>query len=846
MDRGESPHLTDAQFESVRKMVGIFGGDALRSLAAATPAEQVERIEAFDTYKRGLIAHVQGSQAPWVTVFMNGLKVGPSCKELFRVHASMVEVSIQIALQEEYSHRQARTLRRCGKATVRRQAQCRELQQQESAQGRYPWNWFPSKPRGSRGPWQKPRPKIQGNWGHQKGRPTGEGLSSHAKAGGQVSVRLADGTVVNVPAVRMNLAVKFEDIHSAASFLVLDMDKYDLILGILWLEKHKFHTGQEDQYEVGGIVEPPVWITKYHTRSLRPTCTAGRQVKESAVRLEAQPEVSALLNLEELSIKDFPIELKSGEIATLIPRKDVLLNNMSGCKLYGALVDGYYQILMRESDIPLIATIAYVHTQTYVDDIFVHSSADGGQTATEVHLKHLHRAFEVMGTNKPYANIDKCVFAAEEIKVHCSVVSGVGKDDEGRERVISFQSSQLKAAERNYSVHDKELLAMKYALVKLRVHLLGPRPFVIYTDRVSLQTATNSPHLSQRMTRWLSFFAECNFCVEYKSGNLNVLVDALSRRREYELAHVSRVTTDLYDRIRIAYRGDENYTSLVQFLPEGKDTKVDRLPPRQRAQLRRYELADGLLHYRVDPGDPLRVVVPNDEELKFDILLDAHDAQISDHLDQEKTYQTASQTFWWHRMYKWVAHYVKTCEICQRVKSSGHASAPLESLPVPADCWKSMSLNFDFGLPANDKGNTGILVFVCRLSKMVHLAPVRDKVTGKQAAQLFLDSVFRYHGLPETIVLDRDPRFTGAFWDTLFQLLGTKLTMSTADHPQTDGQTERVNRVLEDTLRSFCAEAPRSWSDQLPMVGFGLNNAVHASTGFTPFYLNGLRHPRCR
>ncbi|POM60905.1 Pol protein [Phytophthora palmivora] len=192
---------------------------------------------------------------------------------------------------------------------------------------------------------------------------------------------------------------------------------------------------------------------------------------------------------------------------------------------------------------------------------------------------------------------------------------------------------------------------------------------------------------------------------------------------------------------------------------------------------------------------------------------------MSGHLGREKTYQAVSQTFWWPRVYKWVAHYAKPCETCQRVKPSGHASAPLQSLPVPADSWKSMSLDFVFGLPADDrpaddKGNTGILVFVCRLSKRVHLAP------------LFLDSVFRYHGLPETIVSDRDPRFTGAFWDTLFQLLGTKLTMSTADHPQTDGQTECVNRVLEDTLRSICAEAPRSWSDQLPMVEFALNNAT--------------------
>ncbi|POM69493.1 Inositol-3-phosphate synthase [Phytophthora palmivora] len=133
---------------------------------------------------------------------------------------------------------------------------------------------------------------------------------------------------------------------------------------------------------------------------------------------------------------------------------------------------------------------------------------------------------------------------------------------------------------------------------------------------------------------------------------------------------------------------------------DGKDAKVDRLSPRQRAQLHRYELADGLLHYRVDPRDPPRVVVPNDEDLKYDILLEAHDAPISGHLGREKTYLLmVSQTFWWPRMYKWVAHYVKTCETCQRVKPSGHASAPLQSLPLPADCWKSMSLDFGFGLP---------------------------------------------------------------------------------------------------------------------------------------------------
>ncbi|KAG4038927.1 hypothetical protein PC123_g25517 [Phytophthora cactorum] len=353
----------------------------------------------------------------------------------------------------------------------------------------------------------------------------------------------------------------------------------------------------------------------------------------------------------------------------------------------------------------------------------------------------------------------------------------------------------------NYPVHDKELLAMKYALVKFRVHLLGSRPFVIYTDHASLRMATNSPHLSQRMARWLSFFAEYNFRVEYKPGKLKVLADALSRRPDYELAHITRVTTGLYDRIRMAYRNDESLASLVRFLAAGKAAKSEWLSPRQWSRLHRYEWQDGLLDYRVEPHEPPRVVVANDEDLKFDILQEAHDAPSSGHLGHEKTFLSVSQAFWRTHMYKWMTRYVKTCETCQRVTPAGHASAPLQSRPVPSDCWKSMSLDFVFGLPADDHGNTSILVFVCRLSKMHHLAPVPDTVTDEQTARLFVDGVFRHHGLPETFVSDRDPRFTSAFWQTLFQLLGTRLHMSTADHPQADGQIERVNRVLEDTLR---------------------------------------------
>ncbi|KAG3230326.1 hypothetical protein PI124_g24575 [Phytophthora idaei] len=126
---------------------------------------------------------------------------------------------------------------------------------------------------------------------------------------------------------------------------------------------------------------------------------------------------------------------------------------------------------------------------------------------------------------------------------------------------------------------------------------------------------------------------------------------------------------------------------------------------------------------------------------------------------------------------------------------------------------------------------------------MVHLAAVPAEVTAVPTARLFVDMVLKHHGMPLDIVSDRDPRFTARFWQEVFTLLGTQLSMSTADHPQTDGQTERVNRVLGDLLKSY-AHSFQQWSDCLPMAEFAINNSVHASTGHTPFYVNAMRHSR--
>ncbi|GMG17914.1 unnamed protein product [Phytophthora fragariaefolia] len=329
-------------------------------------------------------------------------------------------------------------------------------------------------------------------------------------------------------------------------------------------------------------------------------------------------------------------------------------------------------------------------------------------------------------------------------------------DHEGRDRVVYYQSRQLKPAERNYPVHDKELLAMK----------------------------------------WLSFFAEYNFQVEYKPGRLNVVADALSRRPDYVVhkadanvigvLRTSTPSSSLLDDVRSAYANDAGAKQLLDYFAAPSDKSRQKLVKHIRARVHQYRVHNGLLLYSAVDDNADRVVVLDDQELKLRIT--------NDH------------------QYKWVQKYVRACEVCQRVKPASFSQAPLQSLPTPSECWQSISMDFVFGLPPDNKRRTGIVVFVDGFSKMVHRAGFPAEVTAKQTARLFVDMVFRHNGMPIDIVSDRDPRFTARLWQEVFTLLGTQLSMSTADHPQTDGQTERVNRPLVDALKSY-AHSFSHWSD---------------------------------
>eukprot|EP00253_Pinus_taeda_P017346 PITA_17346 len=196
-------------------------------------------------------------------------------------------------------------------------------------------------------------------------------------------------------------------------------------------------------------------------------------------------------------------------------------------------------------------------------------------------------------------------------------------------------------------------------------------------------------------------------------------------------------------------------------------------------------------------------------------------------------------------MKKQVIEYLARCLECQQNKAEHqHPAGLLQPLPIPEWKWETISMDFITGLPQTRKNHDSIMVVVDKLSKAAHFIPVHSTYKAVQIAHLFMQNVFRLHGLPKVIISDRDVKFTSTFWRTLFAELGTQLNFSIAYHPQTDGQTERVNQVLEDMLRTYVMTKPTQWEEYLHLVEFAYNNGYHTSTQLSPFEV--LYGRKCR
>lgn len=220
------------------------------------------------------------------------------------------------------------------------------------------------------------------------------------------------------------------------------------------------------------------------------------------------------------------------------------------------------------------------------------------------------------------------------------------------------------------------------------------------------------------------------------------------------------------------------------------------------------------------------------------ILHDYHDTPSKGHMGVRKTTKDVVSRFYWKTMRQDIKDYVQSCDACQRFKSSTQAPLGLlQPLEPPSRPWQSISMDFITPLPLTARGHNGLLVVVDRLSKMIRLAPTEPETSAKHVAQLFHDHVYRTFGLPADIVCDRDRIFMSQFWRGLLDKINVKLRPSSAYHPQTDGQTEVMNKKIEEILRCFVNHNQSNWDLYLANVEVAYNHSINSVTTYSPFFL---------
>jgi len=392
--------------------------------------------------------------------------------------------------------------------------------------------------------------------------------------------------------------------------------------------------------------------------------------------------------------------------------------------------------------------------------------------------------------------------------------SGVGAvlsqrlDTDQRVHPCAFFSRRLSPAEQNYDVGDRELLAIKLALEEWRHWLEGAEhPVLVWTDHKNLAYIQSTKQANPRQSRWSLFFSRFNLIISYRPGSKNIKPDSLSR----------------------LYSVDQS------------ETPEPVLPASCTVGVVTWEITDlinSALASEPDPGNgpPNRTYVPS--SVRSRLIQWMHTAKFSAHPGMSRTIALISRRFWWPTLHKDVKEYVLACSTCARNKTSHQPpSGLLHPLPVPTRPWSHIAIDFVTGLPIS-RGMSTIFTIVDRFSKSCHLIPLRKLPTAFQTAQLLVKHVFRLHGIPQEILSDRGPQFVSQVWKAFCSALNCKSSLTSGYHPQSNGQTERMNQQLESTLRCLTSNNPTDWSQYITWIEYAHNSLKSASTGQSPFQVS--------
>ncbi|GJZ35721.1 reverse transcriptase domain-containing protein [Tanacetum coccineum] len=423
---------------------------------------------------------------------------------------------------------------------------------------------------------------------------------------------------------------------------------------------------------------------------------------------------------------------------------------------------------------------------------------------------------------------------SDDFVVYCDAsIKGLGAVLMQRMKVIAYASRQLKIHEKNYTTHDLELGAVVFALKIWRHYLYGTK-CVVFTDHKSLQHILDQKDLNMRQRRWIELLSDYDCEIRYHPGKANVVADALSRKERIEplrvRALVMTIGLDLPSRILEAQK---------------EAVKVENIEAEDiGGMLKKLEArANGTLCL------DNRSWLPCYGDTRSLIMHESHKSKYSIHPRSDKMYHDLKMLYWWPNMKADIATYVSKCLTCAKVKAEHQRPSGLLVQPdIPEWKWEKITMDFITKLPKTAAGFDSIWVVVDRLTKSAHFLPMKETDLTEKLTRLYMKEIVARHGIPVSIISDRDSHFTSRVWKSLHKALGTQLDLSTAYHPQTDSQSERTIQTLEDMLRACVIDFGNGWDRHLPLVEFSYNNSYHTSIKAAPFealYGRKCRSPVC-